>query len=68
MTRRRGERNVDPDNLGDGPEIRRVLAAGLRGMARATEYGERNPPPATGAPGPGLPALDAAPSHYARMR
>lgn len=67
MTRRRGDRYVDPDTwAAKAPRFDGSWWMAWEEWLVATGSGERRPPPMTGAPGQSC--LDAAPGRYARMR
>ena len=69
MTRRRGDRYVDPDTwAASAPKFDGSWWPAWEEWLVATGSGERKPPPGIGAPSRGLPALDPAPGPYVCMR
>ena len=69
MTRRRGDRYVDPDTwAASAPRFDGSWWPAWEEWLVATGSGERKPPPGIGAPSRGLPALDPAPGPYVCMR
>ena len=69
MTRRRGDRYLDPDTWAAmAPTFDGSWWPAWEEWLVAAGSGERTPPPAIGAPSRGLPALGDAPGRYVRVR